>query len=75
VAVRRQRPCGFIGGGRKIATGFAGARAIMAASFDGHTAMDLLTVDAKGNLRLYSGSTRAHFTYRGVIGTGWTGFL
>lgn len=66
---------GFAAAGRKIATGFSGARAITASYFDEKAGMDLLTVDAKGNLRLYSGSDRARFTYRGVIGTGWTAFL
>ena len=66
---------GFIGSGHKIATGFAGARAITASYFDNKAGMDLLTVDSKGNLRLYSGTTRARFTYRGIIGTGWAGYL
>ena len=66
---------GFIGSGHKVATGFAGARAIMACSFDKRWGIDLLTVDSKGYLRLYSGSGRAKFTYSGVVGTGWAGYL
>jgi hypothetical protein len=35
----------------------------------------LLTVDAKGDLRLYRGNNRAGLSYRGVIGRGWQTFL
>ena len=66
---------GFIGSGHKVATGFAGARAIMACSFDKRWGIDLLTVDSRGYLRLYSGSGRGKFTYSGVVGTGWGGYL
>lgn len=36
---------------------------------------DLLTVDSRGYLRWYAGNARAQFSYRGVIGSGWGGYL
>jgi len=49
-------------------------RAAFVTDFDGGGAA-LLTVDAKGDLRLYRGNNRAGFSYRGIIGKGWNIFL
>jgi hypothetical protein len=65
---------GFAAAGRRIGSGWGAVRAAFSTDFDGG-GPDLLTVDAKGDLRLYRGNNRAGLSYRGVIGRGWQTFL
>ena len=66
---------GFARSGYKVATGLAGARTMLASDWNHDGRPDLLTVDSHGYLRWYAGNGHARFTYRGVIGTGWAGYL
>ncbi|NYG06703.1 hypothetical protein BJ986_001190 [Phycicoccus badiiscoriae] len=66
---------GFARSGYQVASGFAGARTMLATDWNNDGRPDLLAVDSHGYLRFYSGNGHASFIYRGVIGTGWAGYL
>ncbi len=66
---------GFSAAGRKIGSGWGGARAVFMTDFTGDHRPDILSVDAEGAMRLYQGNGRAGFTSKGVIGRGWQMFL
>jgi hypothetical protein len=66
---------GFARGGYKIGSGYGGARTMLSTDWNGDGRPDLLTVDSRGYLRWYAGTGHGHFTAKGVIGSGWGGYL